>query len=630
MDNFLHIADTGAPIVLYVDTEIREAYKDTWAKYTNNIVLRDVDYASSWTYKVCSLYKDNLPASRNQVKDSFLFLCLMNMKIEFVVSAVNENPFNTNHFAWIDFNLAHIFKDKWQTAQWMHYLTTCYWAPKFIANPGCWDKGQGQESIVDNINWRFCGGFMIGDGESFNELFDLYLEHFTPFMHKYRHITWEVNFWAWLEVNARWNITWYKADHDDSIVRVPSRLLAVKLHGRISDSTAREQSSLGRISDSTAREQSSLATKYIPLTDQLPKKPGFFPMSASFINLECKGKKGETENTRFPVLNVRYINYQLDPQGRYIIHHPQGHLETLNLRCYLSDDLETVTSSEFMWEGMMQLKEYDTSIKGLEDVRLYNDNGALKYVATNRSYNPAQKIRIMTGDYNDSMAMFENGSILEPPTDTNCEKNWIPLGENYVPPNPLLSDIASQEHSSAKGIEDSRLTNKLKESAQYFIYRWSPFEVGVIEHGQLKIIKSLPSKLPRIRGSTVPVPLKYKDESNKEGAGGNVVPLEYICVVHYCEHGPQGLLEYYHILVKLNAAFEPVQWSVPFYFNKIGIQYCIGFTIADSATSSPLKQSAHIPLKQSATSPLKNKNAYFWFSEHDSNPGLIIIADGRS
>lgn len=147
--------------------------------------------------------------------------------------------------------------------------------------------------------------------------------------------------------------------------------------------------------------------------------------------------------------------------------------------------------------------------------------------------------------------------------------------------------------------------------------------MGVIEHGQLKIIKSLPSKLPRIRGSTVPV---LFDESNNERS--------YLCVVHYCEHGPQGLLEYYHILVKLNAAFEPVQWSVPFYFNRVGIQYCIGFTIDESLDSS-LKQSApSVPLTQSATSsplqsatssPLKNKNAYFWFSEHDSSPGLIVM-----
>lgn len=554
MDNFLHIADTGAPIVLYVDNEIKEAYKDTWAKYTKNVVLRDVDYSSSWTYKVCSTYKDNLPASRNHVKDSFLFLCLMNMKIEFVVSAVNDNPFDTSHFAWIDFNLAHIFKDKPGTANWMKLMSTYQWTPKFIAIPGCWDKGQGQESIVDNINWRFCGGFMVGDGGSFNELFDLYLVHFTPFMHKYRHITWEVNFWAWLEVNAHWKITWYKADHDDSIVKVPSRLLAIKLP----------------------------ATKYIPLTEQLPKKPGFFPMSASFI------RASPVNDTGVPVLNVRYINYQLDPHGRYIIHHEKGHLETLNLRCILSEDLETVCSSEFMWEGMMQLKEYDTSIKGLEDVRLYKDHAnKLKYVATNRSYNPAQKIRIMTGDYNSTMAMFENGTILEPSTDTNCEKNWIPI-------NPLLTIKDTMKDSTKDSAEDA------------FIYKWSPFELGIIENGQLKIIKTLDSKLPKnIRGSSVPIKMNDSDE--------------YVCVVHYCEHGQQGL-EYYHMLVKLNSVFEPVQSSNPFYFNKIGIQYCIGFTIEETYGFPKAE-----PPSRETSFPLENKKLYFWFSEHDSNPGLIII-----
>lgn len=509
MDNFLHIARTGVPIVLYVDTEIRDAYKDTWPQLPN-VILREVDYSNSWTYKVCTQYQHNLPASRNHVKDSFLFLCLMNMKIEFIVSAINDNPFGTQHFAWIDFNLAHIFKDKEGTSNWMQFMSTRQWTPRFIANPGCWDKGQGMESIVDNINWRFCGGFMIGDSESFNELFDLYLVHFTSFMHKYRHITWEVNFWAWLEVNANWKIIWYKADHDDSIVKVPSRLFA-----------------------------KSLNKTYIPLSDQLPQKPGFFPMSSSYIEYEGRH-----------ILNVRYINYQLDPHGRYIIHHPNGHLQTQNLRCYLSDDLTRITSSEFMWEDMLQMKEYDTSIKGLEDVRLYVDQNKLKYVATNKSYHPGNKIRIMTGDYNDTMAMFETGTVLEPPTDTGCEKNWIPTGNNE------------------------------------FIYKWSPYELGKVENNQLKIVKTIKNtKLPKnIRGSTVPT--KMDDGT-------------YMCVVHYCEHGHQGL-EYYHMLLKLNAEFEPVAWSDVFYFNKIGIQYCIGFTV-------------------------KNNNMYFWFSEHDANPGLVIV-----
>jgi len=180
----------------------------------------------------------------------------------------------------------------------------------------------------------------------------------------------------------------------------------------------------------------------------------------------------------------------------------------------------------------------------------------------------------------------------------------------------------------------------IKDSAKdAFIYKWSPFELGIVENGQLKIIKTLDSKLPKnIRGSSVPI--RLDDEMCEDYAGEKggcrtqgrqdltVLPLgersSFVCVVHYCEHGQQGL-EYYHMLVKLNSEFEPVQSSNPFYFNKIGIQYCIGFTIEEPSvpppsreTSSPLAESS-IPLLE------KNKKLYFWFSEHDSNPGLMIL-----
>ena len=541
MDNFLHIAKTGVPIVLYVDAEIKEAFD--WSKYPN-VVLRDVDYSKSWTYKVCTLYKGNLPASRNMVKDSFLFLCLMNMKIEFMVNAVNENPFDTQHFAWIDFNLTHIFKQKVATSAYMKFLTTCKWAPKFIANPGCWEKGQGMESIVDNINWRFCGGFMIGDGQSFLELFDLYLEHFTIFMHRYRHITWEVNFWAWLEVNAGWEIVWFKADHDDSIVRIPSHLFSRCIADETREKTIRYP---------------------------LPEKPGFYPSSSSYIHFN-----GEH------ILNVRYVNYKLDDYGRYHINHPNGHLETLNLRCYLTDDLQTIQPDpQFMWEGMIGLREYDKSITGLEDVRLFiSDDNQLKYIATNKSYHVMQKIRMITGDYSASMAMFENGRILEPQTDTYCEKNWIPICKR-----------SDKERSDGKRSDGKRSDKERSDDKkERFIYRWAPFEIGELEGNTLKIIKSVNVEhmlLQKVRGSTPPV-WSEKDQC-------------YYCVVHYCEHVHGAkTLAYYHMLVKLDREFIPFEWSSVFHFNRVGIQYCIGFTILD-------------------------KGFAFWFSEHDGNPGFCIV-----
>jgi hypothetical protein len=338
-------------------------------------------------------------------------------------------------------------------------------------------------------------------------------------MHRFRHITWEVNFWAWLEVNASWNIVWFKADHDDSIVRVPSHLFSRCL----------------------GFNRSTIRYKF-------PEEPGFYPSSSSYI------KWGDEH-----ILNVRYVNYKLDDYGRYHINHPNGHLETKNLRCFLEDDLETIRSSDFVWEGMIGLPEYDKSITGLEDVRLYNSGDKLRYVATNKSYHVLQKIRIMVGDYSASMAMFESGQVLEPPTDTNCEKNWIPFGDS----------------------EDT-----------LFIYRWAPFEIGRVEGNTLKIIKSIPVEhmlLQKIRGSTPPV-WSQKDQC-------------YYCVVHYCEHiHGDKTLSYYHMLVKLDTSFEPFEWSDVFHFNHIGIQYCIGFTILEDDLDTGFG---------------------FWFSQHDGNPGFI-------
>ena len=444
--------------------------------------------------------------------------------LTYVSCFVNINckePHKTQHFAWIDFNLSHIFKRKEATSNYMKFLTTCKWKPRFIANPGCWEKGQGMESIVDNINWRFCGGFMIGDGQSFLDLFDLYLEHFTVFMHRYRHITWEVNFWAWLEVNAGWEIVWFKADHDDSIVRIPSHLF----------------------SRCIADETGMATVRYA-----FPEKPGFYPSSSSYVFFEKQH-----------ILNVRYVNYKLDDYGRYHINHPNGHLETLNLRCYLTDDLrEILPNPEFMWEGMIGLREYDKSITGLEDVRLFISGNQLKYVATNKSYHVMQKIRMITGDYSASMAMFENGRVLEPPTDTYCEKNWIPI---------------------CKQSDDNK---------ERFIYRWAPFEIGELEGDTLKIVKSVPvEQLITIRGSTPPQ-WSERDQC-------------YYCVVHYCEHVHGAkTLAYYHMLVKLDREFVPFEWSNVFHFNRVGIQYCIGFTILD-------------------------KGFAFWFSEHDGNPGFLMV-----
>lgn len=528
-DNFIHIAKQDVPIILYISEDIHQEFQTQFAGYPN-VLLRVVNYEDTWMYKACFPWRNELPSDRNVVKDTHLFLTLMNMKVEFMAMAIDENPFATDYFSWIDFNLCHIFKKKSHSSAYMRSIAQMPWNTNFLANPGCWDKDQGQDRIANHINWRFCGGFLLGHQARFQELFSHYKSHFIPFMQVYNVLPWEVNFWAWLETHALWKITWYHADHDDSILYIPSHLYSVKL----------------------------MDTPNAKLFEySLPTIDGFSPSSSSFC-VQSYGKGN-------PILNTRYINYKLDEYGRYIIHHPQGHLITKNVVSVLSSDFSKIETSDEVWDGLLihDLPLYDRSIDGYEDVRIFNDiQGNMKYVCTNKSHSSTGKLRIMVGDYNADMKMFESGIILNPPQDTACEKNWIPIESPWEYPR--------------------------------FIYQWNPYQIGCVnwKTQQLEIQESIDlgnSFFRKIRGSSIPV---YDPFQNA-----------FIAVVHYCEHPTVAkTLEYYHLLVMFDSNMKPIQHSEVFHFCNIGIQYCIGFDAEQIDTAYT-----------------------FWISRHDSNPACIQI-----
>jgi len=92
--------------------------------------------------------------------------------------------------------------------------------------PGCWSKGQGADSLAAAVNWRFCGGFFLGDRASLEDFHARYRKEFPAFLAESGTLTWEVNVWHALELRG-WACEWYTADHNDSILRVPPHLFQV-------------------------------------------------------------------------------------------------------------------------------------------------------------------------------------------------------------------------------------------------------------------------------------------------------------------------------------------------------------------------------------------------------------------
>jgi predicted GH43/DUF377 family glycosyl hydrolase len=292
------------------------------------------------------------------------------------------------------------------------------------------------------------------------------------------------------------------------------------------------------------------------LRTEYPEIPQFSPTSASVIHLDGTY-----------IMNTRFVNYDILKDGRYYIKHPQMHLHTRNFCSVFSLSHKEIKETKEMFESVGELEDHETKIYGLEDIRLYiNSNQQLSFIASNSNHIKDKKIRIVRGIYDIQNRICRNLCVIQPPTDTYCEKNWVPLP------------------SYNKGLD-----------YDYFIYKWQPFEIGralrtdiTSSEIPLEIVVSIPNWTPRfdrVRGSS------------------NFIEIStgWLGIVHLSEeHTPR---HYYHLLVLLDkTTFLPLKYSRMFVFNKHSIEFCIGFDV------------------------LENEMYKFWISNFDREPEYVEVA----
>jgi len=219
LGHFEKIASLGLNICVYGDSTTTPWLEKLVVKYPN-ICLLDILYDNTPIVQICKAIDWDLPSNRNHEKDTREYLTLMNAKIEFVHDAILKNPFQTNHFAWIDFSMAYLFHNPENSFQKLQQLSQQNLPEKYLAIPGCWSFPP--KDIKNLIHWRFCGTFFIGDKYKIKEFYKLYQTHFPEFLYKINGLTWEVNFWAWLEIQEKleWKPQWYESDHNDKLLDI--------------------------------------------------------------------------------------------------------------------------------------------------------------------------------------------------------------------------------------------------------------------------------------------------------------------------------------------------------------------------------------------------------------------------
>ena len=243
------------------------------------------------------------------------------------------------------------------------------------------------------------------------------------------------------------------------------------------------------------------------------------------------------------LMNVRYVNYNIDNKGKYYIRSSDGNVKTRNGNVYLD--------SKFMPIGdIVMMKEdshptYPSNIEGLEDIRLFYFKNTLHFSASSKNVTPDNKVVIAVGEYHNDNYTISNVRVLEPPSPTKCEKNWTAVSETFL--------------THTKESKD-----KLN-----FIYDWHPLVIGAVNESNQLIIHTkydTPTIFSRIRGSS-----PIYEFNNK-----------LWCVVHHVRYSMPRV--YYHYVVQFNRdTMKPEQYSLPFCFRNKAIEYCLGFLIKDDS-----------------------------------------------
>ena len=216
----------------------------------------------------------------------------------------------------------------------------------------------------------------------------------------------------------------------------------------------------------------------------------------------------------YPHANVRFVNYLPPVNGEYKTKDGSP-VVTRNLNYNLeTKEYSIIPDSTPLFES---------SIKGLEDMRVYKFNDKVYYTASNYYEYKQDTISIVHGEYG------SNPIAIDSPTNARCEKNWLHVKDNE------------------------------------FIYNWHPLTIGRIIDNKFIITKQIktPPLFSLFRGSAITEMDDY-----------------ILALVHFCEYSMNR--NYYHCFVKIDKdSYDVTEVSLPFIFKNVGIEYCLSMYKTD-------------------------------------------------
>jgi len=221
LKHFQNLANTNLPFHVFISSSYEESFKEKYSSY-KNISYDILNLEDLEIYKELQDVEYGRPAVIvENTKQTNNYNIFNNSKIEFVKRAIDKNIFNTNQYAWIDLGIDYIIKDK----NTYTFLLETKLKENGIVIPTIWGRSKQRADDFNHINWRFCGGFFLGDKDSLLHFYSLYRTNFKNIITEKKVLPCEASIWSYFEEFLGWSVNAYSSDHNDTMLRIPKKYI---------------------------------------------------------------------------------------------------------------------------------------------------------------------------------------------------------------------------------------------------------------------------------------------------------------------------------------------------------------------------------------------------------------------
>ena len=201
--------------IIYIEKDVYNMYYKDINESDNYTIFRFIEKKDIYLYDYYDQITNFNILTDNPVKNTIDYMFVQCSKTEWVKNAIEENPYNSEQFIWVDFGIYHMINNDELFAQYMHHICNSKYDNIRIAS-GYFDGNE--DFIYRRIIWFFLGSVFGGHKDKLLLFADLMKEKCLTIINNEKTIFWEINIWYLIYKEYSHLFSTYIADHNINIL----------------------------------------------------------------------------------------------------------------------------------------------------------------------------------------------------------------------------------------------------------------------------------------------------------------------------------------------------------------------------------------------------------------------------